>query len=343
VACTQARLEPAPAWTVSVLWDQTRQHLIVLDPVAGGFALYDRNGNRGAEVKLDPSLELDYSFPMRLERSGSGYLLATKTKLIRLHPDLTVAELIEPFAATGSAWSAGSLNDGVVTEGAFYGYVDAVAADQGADSTTAWHRGFAKVDLARSELDWHLELPLEADGEFASYYFYDRRPYVTEVDGRIYVLRLGDPWSLERITRRGLRTVVRAPAASRGTAMGVYGWNRHLYLLSAETVSPAPPTGLQAPTPVTTGQADQPTLAAATFTESERTWRLTKIDPRRGHTVREIVLPSSAQRLRLIPGEEMWVAIEESSAPTLGDQGGPGTRVLFLPTRELELGHFSCP
>lgn len=346
VPCLRVTLDPAPPWTVSVLWDDERQQLIVLDPAARGFALYGRDGKRRAEVPLDPALELDYAVPMRLESAGQGYQLLTRSKLVHLRKDLQVDAVIDPFAPLGRDWTTGSLSDGLFLDGVFYGYADAIATnDEKADELEAaapWHRGFARIDPAQRKLEWLLELPLDGDGEFTSYYFYDRRPYVAELDGRLYVLRLGQPWSLHQITRKGLRAVL-AGKDTAATPMALYGWDRRLFLLSSESISAPSPPDLQAPTPLGNGQVDGPALVAAATIEQTRRWKLTEIDARRGHVLRELELPSAAQRLRLIPGEVVWVAIEENAAPVVGDQGSQGARALFLPSRELELGSFSCP
>jgi hypothetical protein len=339
-------LEPVPPWTVSVLWDEARQQLIVLDPGARGFALYARDGQRRVEIPLDPALDLDYAVPMRLDRAEQGYQLLTRSRLLHLRSDLRVQAVSEPFEGLGPGWSSGSLGDGVFVDGVFYGYAEAIATDaeetDDAETPDLWRRGFARIDPAHRGLEWLLELPLDGNEEFAAYYFYDRRPYVAELDGRVYVLRLGEPWSLHRITRRGLRLVL-AGEVGTATPMALYGWNRRLFLLSSETISTPSRSPMEAPTLVDDSRADGADLIVAWPVEQGRRWKLTEIDPRRDRVLREVEVPSAAERLRLIPGDRAWVALEENSAPVLGDQGSQGARALFLPTHELELGSFSCP
>ena len=72
----------------------------------------------------------------------------------------------------------------------------------------------------------------------------------------------------------------------------------------------------------------------------KRLWTLHEIDPRGGSS-RHLELPTTAERLRLVPGRAYWTAIEETSSPNIGQESA-GTSFLFLPATEIVAGEFGC-
>ena len=347
-SCSRVALDPPPPWTASAAWNADEGKIVLVDPGSRSLATYDLAGHRLRSTTLDAASDLSFSEPMRFERERDGYVLIGKTQVLRLDDNLNIHQRQEPFARlAGHGLVEGSFNDVVMHRGRFFGYADFVEPSESVGGDEAgggtWRRGFVRVDPERRNLTLIHELEIDsADNEFASYYLYDRRPYVAELEGKIYVLRFTEPWSLSRVTRRGLRPVASGEAGS-GRAHAVQVWNDRLYVVTSHLVpvenaeSMLTAARLQA-----VGQEIRAELKAAmpSMQAGERRWLLHEIDPKNGHR-RQMRLPTSAQRLRLVPGHEHWTAIEESSAPNLGAESD-GTTFLFLPASEILSGSFSC-
>ncbi len=241
VPCARVALEPAPPWTASAAWNAGEDELLLVDPGSRGLAGYGRDGRRRRQVPLD-EVELDYGEPMRFERAGDGYVLIDKRQVLWLDQDLALKRRRRPFAPLAAHGVIdGSLNDAVLHEGTLYGYADFIDAGEkpAADPQASgrWRRGFVRLDLAGGELEMLHELPLEdAAGEYASYYLYDRRPYVARLGGRVYVLRFTEPWTLHRVTRRGLRQIAAGGAGDEDRAQALTVWNGRLYVLTSRAV-----------------------------------------------------------------------------------------------------------
>lgn len=347
-SCSRVTLDPAPPWTASAAWNADEGEIVLVDPGSRGLATYDLEGHRLRSTTLAAESDLSFAEPMRFERERDGYVLIGKTQVLRLDDDLNIHQRQEPFARlVGHGLVEGSFNDVVMHRGRFFGYADYVEPSEsvGGDgaSESTWRRGFVRLDPERRDLKLIHELEIEAaDDEFASYYLYDRRPYVAELDGKIYVLRFTEPWSLSRVTRRGLRQIASGEAGG-DRAHAVQVWNDHLYVVTSHLV----PTDNVEPKVTaarlqTVGQQTRAELKAAipAMATGERRWLLHEIDRKTGHR-RLMRLPTSAQRLRLVPGHDHWTAIEESSAPNLGTESD-GTSFLFLPASEILSGSFTC-
>lgn len=342
VPCSRVALEPAPPWTASAAWRGGEGELVLVDPGSRSLATYGRDGRRLDEVRLE-SAELDYSEPMRFEPAGDGYVLIDKTRILKLDDHLALSELARPFDSLREhGLASGTFNDALIYRGHLYGYADFIEAGD-AESAGTWRRGFVHLDPEHSELELIHELPVEStDGEYANYYFYDRRPYVAELGGRIYVLRFTEPWSVHRVTRKGLRRVAAGRPGDDYRAHALETWNGRLYVLTSRT-SPDPEATAPATAPeplATESRALIELRQAHAVSQGRRQWYLDEIDPRSGSS-RRLPLPTSAERVRLVPGRGYWTAIEESSSPNLG-QGDDRTTFLFLPSDELLNGSFSC-
>ncbi len=329
-----------------MVWNEQREELVLLDPASHGFAVYDLEGRRLREIALDPALGLDFSVPMRLEHRGEGYELLSRTRIVELDAALAARASVEPFAPlVAQGFSDGSLGDGILLREVFYGYADAVDSrvvpPDDPKATGTWRRGFARLDPRRAKLDFLLELPLEAGGEYTAYYYYDRRPYVAELGGKVYALRFTKPWALDRVTGRELHRVLSAEA-SEEEPTALYAWNRRLYVLTSRTAATAEPAAAQ-PELQVQDEGLRATLleARAVAAFGSRVWSLYEIDLRRGEIGRRLELPSAAERLRLVVGDELWLGIEESAAPNVGEKA-IGTTLLQLPAHEIVEGEFSC-
>ncbi|MCP3959507.1 MAG: hypothetical protein GY719_16795 [bacterium] len=352
VPCSRVSLEPAPPWTASAAWNVGEDQLVLVDPGSKGLATYGRDGRRIGEASLEGA-GIDYSEPMRFERSGDGYVLVGKRRVVRLNESLAVERLERPFASLeGEGFTEASLNDAVVHDGVFHGYADfvdtSVRPPDDPEASGTWRRGFVRLDPAAGELRMLHELPLDsADGEFASYYLYDRRPYVARLGGKIYALRFTEPWSVHRMTARGLRQIAAGDAADEGRAAALQAWNGRLYVLTSRVV----PEEKEDEPEVTAAQlkASSPTDARVKMVlekampvaaVGKRQWTLHEIDPRGGSS-RRLELPTMAERLRLVPGRAYWTAIEETTSPNIGQEGS-GTSFLFLPASEIVAGELGC-
>lgn len=353
VPCERVGLEPAPPWTASAAWSAGEDEMVLVDPGSRGLATYGRDGRRLSEVPLD-AVELDFGEPMRLERTEDGYLLIGKTQVIELDESLAVVRRRRPLAALEERGvEDGSFNDVLFHRGSFYGYADYVDSsvipegDPKAGGT--WRRGFMRLDPERRKLDLLHEMPVDSgDGEYATYYYYDRRPYVAELGGKVYVLRFTDPWTLHRVTRRGLRQIG-SGADDDSRAHSIQAWNGRLYVLTSRVVideeaAARAATPAQPATPAASAAHARARLelkqAIPVVEGGWRRWTLHEIEPG-GAERRQVLLPTSAERVRLVPGHGFWTAIEENSIPNVGQESG-GTSFLFLPAAELLAGAFSC-
>ena len=356
VPCSRVALEPAPPWTASAAWNAGEDELVLVDPGSRGLASYGRDGHRRREIPLELA-ELDFGEPMRFERTEDGYVLVGKTQILRLGDDLSLRGRQRPFdPLKASGVVDGSLNDAVLHGGMLHGYADFIDASKkpGADDTRPdlgddgmWRRGFVRLDPAGGDLKMLHELPIGndgGDGEYASYYLYDRRPYVARLGDKIYVLRFTEPWTVHLMTRRGLREVVASTAGEGPRAHALQAWNGRLYVLTSQDApepEEEPPGESTTPAEPTDSRARLELLAAKKVAASgRRQWTLHEVDPRKG-LGRRLTLPTSAERLRLIPGQAFWTAIEETTSPNLGGESDR-TTFLYLPATEIVAGSFSC-
>ncbi|MEM7584537.1 MAG: hypothetical protein AAF560_14200 [Acidobacteriota bacterium] len=357
ITCSRVALEPAPPWTASAAWSSSGDELVLVDPGSRGLATYGRDGKRVRNVRLDETVKLDYAEPMRLERTAEGFAVIDKRRVLSFDHHLALDQREQPFAALETrGYADASFNDVVRHRGHYYGYADFVeptaavqdnqeTEDVDSEGSSTWRRGFVRLDPDRGNLELLHELPVDsADGEYANYYFYDRRPYIAELGKRVFVLRFTEPWSVHRVNRRGLSKIASGPTDG-GRAYALQSWNGRLYVLTRRIVPKA--DAEEQPTTVKLAasgkQAHLELLQALpALQKGERQWILHEIDPRGGQTLRRVLLPSTAGRLHLIPGRSFWTAIEESSIPNLGESDA-GTNLLFLPASELLSGHFGCP
>ena len=349
VACSRVGLDPAPPWTASAAWSTSEDEIVLIDPGSRGLATYGRDGLRRDEIPLGGEAQLDYAEPMRFERTEDGYVLIDRTQVLRLGENLALRRRQQPFAELeAQGLTEGSFNDALLHRGRLYGYADFVetsepAADD-AEASSTWRRGFVRLDPARHELDLLHELPIDsADGEYTSYYLYDRRPYVAELDDKIYVLRFTEPWTIHRVTRRGMRRIVSGSAAGDDSAHALQAWNGRLYVLTSRIVPSAEdesqPTAARLSSVEPRARVEL-LRALPAIEKGERQWLLYEIDPGSGQR-RRMQLPTAAERIRLIPGRGYWTAIEETTNPNLGETRDQ-TTFLFLPAEELRAGSFSC-
>ncbi|MEM7355240.1 MAG: hypothetical protein AAF657_30800, partial [Acidobacteriota bacterium] len=327
--------------------------IVLIDPGSRGLATYGRDGRRRSEVQLDAAAQLDYSEPMRFERTDDGYVLIDRTQILSLGKNLDVHRREQPFVdLQAQGFSEGSFNDALLHRGRLYGYADFIetteppAASTGdeAEPSSIWRRGFVRLDPSSHDLDLLHELPIDsADGEYTSYYLYDRRPYVAELEGKVYILRFTEPWSIHKVTRKGLRPVVSGNSTSDASAHALQAWNGRLYVLTSRVV-PTEDTGEQLKGPdlsrVNSTARVELLRALPAIVKGERQWLLHEIDPGNGER-RRMQLPTAAERIRLVPGQGYWTAIEETSIPNLGETKDQ-TTFLFLPADELRAGSFSC-
>ncbi len=325
--------------------------MILVDPGSGSLVSYGRDGHRGKSVELD-DVSLDFSRPMRLESTDDGYVLLSQNLLVELEPSLAIRSHRSPFEKLDETIiPAASINDALPYRGELLGHLDLVDArvrkedDPGSSGTL--RSGFGRVDVASGEWRFLHEFPLEGDGEYASYYLYDRRPYVTTSKNRVYVLRFTKPWSVARFGNDSLLPLLEGPEIEGEHAHSLHAWRGRLYVLSSRVLSPdeapreTPMPALKKSQTATRAHIEL-LQAIPSLRAGERQWMLTEIDRRRGKVERRFELPTRAERLRLVPGAAFWTAIEEGAGLNLGDEGGR-TSFLFLPGSEILEGRFTCP
>jgi hypothetical protein len=294
----------------------------VVDPRHHTLATYALDGQRENTLELDPIAELDYSIPLRLEPSGEGYLLGDDDQLLWLGPELEAVEKRPAFEGTGKLSDFSEGRKGLVAWADF-------ETENG-----EWSRGFVRL-AEDGDPQPLVELPIERGGEATEYYHYDHRPYIAHAGRHTYVLRMADPPRIERVEARGLAPVFSArshPEDGRATAL--YGWNGRLFLLwriATKTESKAPVLDAQL-----VGSDRRAVLESMSQTPAfEYRWELQVIDPRRGREEGRLLLPSTATRLVLVPGDRGWGLLEEGTVPNL-DEGERATLLSRLPTRWFE-------
>jgi len=351
VPCSRVDLAPAPPWTVSAAWDPNEEEMLLVDPGRHALVTYSRGGERLREVDLDAVAELNYSVPMRLQRVEDGYLLIEQKQIVHLGEDLRLQRKEEVFAGLEESQNLleGSLNDALLVGDRIYGYADFVdgelVPEDDPDAVGSWRGGFIRIDRDRPRLDLLQELKVEREGELTSYYLYGRRPYVAEVGGKAYVLRYTRPWSVYRVTKKGLRQVATGEEDD-GRVVAVHGWNGRLYVLLRRLAETE--TAADEPTAPELRPAQDPTPSGIELTRAEWgveqgrvVWELVEVDPRNGRRLREVELPSAAPSMHLVTGRTFWTAVEEGEGANLGHEGDR-TSFLFLPARELLAGEFGC-
>ena len=279
-------LEQAPLWNVAVAWDENEEHLIVLDPVTHQLLVLSLEGRVVRRVDLDPLGDFDFTHPLKLLATGNGYLLGDRRILLRLDRDLEARGLVDVFAELeGAGIAGGFLGDFVASGGNLYGYADFRRAGE---TDRIWHRGFVRIDLERGRLVVLHELEL-ADGEYLNYYYYDRRPYLATVGGRVYVLRYGAPPAIHRARRAALRKA-HAVDARAHQLFAIGGWRDQLLVLfSPSEDEEAGPRGSD--------------------------WILRAIDPKTGGVKGEYPLSIAGPRLHVVPGDRYWAFLEQAPDP----------------------------
>jgi len=358
--CQRVELDPAPPWTASVTWAPGEEELVLVDPGSGELAAYGRDGRRRHSAEIATTAGVDMSHPLRFERDGSGFALVDRHQVLYLDRDLVLEETLEPATALEASEISGiSLNDAVLHRGRLFGYADFIEKDpdpnDNPEAEGTWHRGFVRLDPKRGELEPLFELPIEGDGEYASYYIYDKRPYVTELrgsrSGGIYVLRFTEPWSLHRVAGDELRPLASGSSDAEEKARGLFAWRGRLYVLTRGTETVESEEEPTRPIPQVTDEHTRTVLLQAmeALELGRHVWALQEIDPRTGERLRRLELPTSAARLTLVPGGNLWAAIEETAAPNLGEgegegegEGGSRTTLVLWPASEFEAGRFTC-
>jgi hypothetical protein len=105
-------------------------------------------------------------------------------------------------------------------------------------------------------------------------------------------------------TRDDFAPVMRAVERSK-MPTGLYGWGQFLYILTREPLK-----------------------------DGTTRWRLTRIDPRSDRIEGEVVVPSRANHLTVVPGPRAWAFIEKGPVKGFGRQDIP--KILFVPSSRLE-------
>lgn len=299
-------LEEPPIWNAAVAWDLGEERLLVLDPGGHRLLSYSRAGRRVGALDLDPLAELDYSRPVRLVATDEGYLLGGGKKLLYLTAALDggrAVDLWQRLAADDI--EDGLLNDFVPAGDGLIGFADFKRRGE------EWRRGFVRIDLERPRLESVLELPLE-EPEFSRYYFYDRRPYVARLGRRTLALRYTEPAAIHRFRARGLEHRFDAGAAGL-EAVSIHAWNDVLYLLLASRSQAAEAAGLvEAGLPPDVVAAQVRALGGEEGEPASRRWVLLALDPDTGRRLGEIPLPTTAERVHLVPGNRDWALVGES-------------------------------
>lgn len=322
--CGRAQLAPAPLWTASTIWSRDGSRLMLIDPRTRSLLAYSRRGQLAESVELDPMSSLDYATPIRLQHVPSGYVIGDRSRLVWLDPELNLMR-VETLSDLGDGIVEGQLSDFALSQDRLHAYVDLRTGDE------VWQRGFARFAGPAASVQWLVELPIEPNGEFSEYYHYDRRPYIAEDRGKIYLLRFTAPPTLHRLEKRRLRKIFMLDAEPELEAMALHSWQGSLYLVLRGPAAAASEPGLEAPELSPDSDVGLAQLKALMLLKAGYRWWLLRIDPKSGRTMSRIELPSNAQRLQIVPGEPSWGLIEESVAPNM-DEENSTTTLLLLPS-----------
>lgn len=343
--CRRVEIEPAPLWTASAAWTPAEDRLLMIGPGSHSLLVYNLRGELERKVELDALAPLEYASPVRLQATGDGYFVGDKTQILWLDQAFAKRRLWKPIEHLGEAGvEGGSISDFTVVGDTVYAYADFVRGPgarpaPGPDAPPAgdWYRGFVAMDLERPEYVSLHEFAVE-DEEMSDYYFYAKRPYVTDLGGRAYVLRYSDPPRILRTSRHELRPLFEATGLGDLEVTSLYAWKERLYLLAWRRAEPpaGEAAGEPAPPELRAGAGSAADLLALrrSYDETQVERFLVEIDPRSGRALGRYRLPAEAGSVKLLPGRTFWALIEESAAPNVG--GGEKTHLTLLPSSWLQ-------
>lgn len=325
-ACRRLTLDPAPAWTYSGAWAPDGR-LLVVDIAKKVVRAYDPNTGRG-DVVWDHGHQLDRpGGPSLIQSSPRGPLLEVQDGLHALaeegFDDRPTARLSDVSGLSGvrsvHSWAIG--DEHVLIYGDHYHPVAGWRAVLGvaplADPGRV--RIVDTLPLEGSSRGFYTNAQgyLTAAGDKGYFLVLEPRPHVMEVDLETAESReLSLPAVLSpRIdlpVPTGLETVVRLHEvlASSHRPAALYAQGDLLYVLSRHPANEAP-------------------------------WRLTTYDPRRGRAVSATILPTTAEDVVVVPGEQRWAIIEKGPFEGYGRQEIEGA--VLVPAEEILHPHASGP
>jgi hypothetical protein len=316
VRCERVYFTQPPTWTLSGVWGSD-DRLMLADPVGNTVLEYLLPSGRMVGA-LPKALAADFgqAKPSQIQAAGNGELLLelTNDRLVTFSNTFRLkgrpVEVVAPLGKTDAGspeTRIESLWGWTLAGGDLLGY-----GDISFDGRKRWESGVFRFPMSNPR---NFDILSSSEQDSSRIFYRLDMPFLTSLEhGTGYVLLMKDRLGIYRSERgkpglefvtalpRGLEvnpdlpdfrrkedlpSVMRAVEQST-MPTGLWGWDRHLYLLSRS------PAG------------------------TKTRWVLTKIDPRPGASrfVGSVVLPTQAHHLTVVPGRRWWALVEKG--PVLG-------------------------
>lgn len=302
------RFSPPEEFPYSFSFVRQQDEVIVAAYLEGGLWRYDLTGRKIGVIDSGSSGRSPFSQPGLLRPTEKGFIVQNvlwhwiwtdedfvPLRDVRFEQRSADPDLMPPLVqlATTDFWP---------WEGDILAF--GFARREGEESA---HRHFMKLKIVEGKVK--LDRIIESVDAYApmSRFYSETHPILARTRHGVYGLKFGEPHAILRLDAEGeltafpreyARTSIlpEAPGSPAGSAMlatalekmtvprALFGRDDHLYLLARK---PRPRGG---------------TL-----------WELIQIDPEKDRVVRTLLLPTRAPHLRLIPGPERWVLLEQGS------------------------------
>jgi len=314
-------LAPKPGWSVSGVWSEGGETLLLVDARDSQVLEYSKSGELQRRLTVPFKGTTVFSRPSWIRPWPGGYIVEQEDAgFVTVNPKFEARQGFDLVEATRGT----ELKSVAVYQWAPLGSKELVALGDVELGSGEWKTGLLRVRLGHPP---RVEMVHELPGkpEDLDMYLVGLQ-YLTSLDGRGYFVEMSEtPPVLVEVRPENGSTAVRSvplfSQASRGEqpvfrpylseleavnevpgafaelersfmVSGVYGWEGRLYLLIRR-----PRRGVEG-----------------------STWSLTRVDPESGVTRGRIDLPTTAAHVTLIPGPESWAVLEKGRVKGFGQQ-----------------------
>ena len=330
----RTNLIPRPAWVTTGAWSGTTSVLVV-DAIRNLFLRYGTDGQL-LEVKekfsTHTSPDQDTQ-PLRVRAAPSGFpvLQLGVGTLLWLDNNANPVREVELIGRRGAQGILRSIFDWTVVNDDMILAIGGILHPNG-----TWTTGLVQVPVGNSK-------KFEVIKEWPAYDPTDilyrmGQPYLASVDGKGYFLQIGERLSLYEVLMFAKSSTLRLITNVPGSVM----LSAREKLLSLQTPEESValhrlvdrldiPAGMYA--------ADGFIFLLKHRTDigtGDTSWWFEKIDPRQGHFLESVALPSSAHQLMVIPGASQWAIIEKGPVSGLGQQ--EISSIVFVPSSMFKKG-----
>lgn len=321
--CTLTRPGNLPVWSMSGTW--SGDTLLLADSFGRSLLRYSRaNGFMGRENSTLSSLMS--LRPYSIQPFSAGLVLQFEDSFMVMDSKMRpLSHRLTFIDSDGDGTHLGAVNSWAAGGGLIYGCADFQQAG-------TWQRGIVRFKPAEPEQFVPLEIlssghpmmlhcrlgtpMMAAIGSVGYALMMDDRPVIEAYDptakpaldsGRsLGNVDLGVRPDIPRYGTSDEYAVTMRAVELATMPMGIYSWKNHLYVLMHEVDD-----------------------------RSEPTWRLLKIDPLgSGAIVADVVLPSKAPHVTVVPGPKDWALVEKDVVREIGEQDVLGIR--YIPSSSID-------